>query len=145
LLLAALLAALPRRVRVVGVAAVLAVLVFGTVRAISSRWARPPFRAAAHYLDQVAAPRDPVVLYPSFLGLTTNISTHFHSPHVVVRSPNARWPQQLPGARAYVVTDDSIQSVLRIPVPQPRGFQLISRKHYAGLVNFTILGYQRTG
>jgi mannosyltransferase len=145
LVLAWLLVALPRPVSFAGVAAVLAVLAFATARAVSPRWARPPFRPAAQYLDKVAGPADPVVLYPSFLGLTIDIPTHFHSQHAWLRSSNAQWPQDLSGPRVYVVMDDNMDRALRIPTPHPPGFKLVSRRHYAGLLPFAILGYQRTG
>jgi hypothetical protein len=41
--------------------------------------------------------------------------------------------------------DDNMDRALRIPTPHPPGFKLVSRRHYAGLLPFAILGYQRTG
>lgn len=145
LVLATLIEAIPFKLRLVALVAVFATLVVGTIRAISPTYSRPAFRVAAQYLDRVAAPRDPIILYPSFLSATTiDIPVHFHSPHVALNASNGRWPQHLSGARVYLVMDDVFDRALRIPLPHPRGFELVNRVHYSGLLSFTIVGYRRT-
>ena len=87
-----LLAAIPRQLRAAAVALVLAIPIAGTTRAIIPSYARPSFRAAARYLDGVAAPRDPIVVYPSFLALDRAIPVQFQKPHLVLSQGPARWP-----------------------------------------------------
>jgi len=143
LVLGALIGALPRPARVAGVASILAVLAFGAARSVSPTYSRPPTRAAAEYLDRVAVRSAPVIIYPSFLGLTTNILAQFHHGHRVLLEPLARWPRNISARSAYLVMDDAVALVQGIPVPHPSGYALVSRRHYRGLMNFTVLGYRR--
>jgi 4-amino-4-deoxy-L-arabinose transferase-like glycosyltransferase len=143
LVLGALLAAIPRPLGVGATAVVLVVLVAGTIRSISPRYARPAFRAAASYLDRVAAPSDPVVIYPSFLGLDGAILAQFRHPHRLIFPP--RFPAPPAGGADYAVLDDSAARALKIATPRPAGFVLAARRHYRGLVGFSLLTYRPLG
>jgi uncharacterized membrane protein len=139
LLLGALLTALPRRLRIAAVTVVMATLIFGTVRAISPQWARPPYRAIASYLDRVARPRDPVIL-ESFIWM--DIPVHFHKPHVLSSSPSG-WRTVRHGGIAYVLLDDRTAQALKVGLPHPQGFQLVAHAHYGGIEPTELLTYVR--
>ena len=145
LVLGAALAALTFRLRLLAVALVLATLLAATVRAVGPSYARPPFRAAASYLDRVAGASDPIILYPSFLRLDDVIPIEFRRRHVVVEGVPGRWPTTPPAGSAFVVFDDRTETALRIPVPRPRGYVVTARRQYGGLVPFTLLIYRRVG
>ncbi len=142
LVLAALLMAIPRSVRPIAIAVTLGLLVFGTIRAISPRYARPPFRAAAQFLDRVAGPRDPVVMYPSSLNLTRAIPAQFSRVHPVLWGVPKQWPAVPAGGSLYVVYDNAAGKQERIPVPRPPNFALVSHRHYSGLLPFTVFRYR---
>jgi hypothetical protein len=143
LVLGGLLAALPSPARWAAVGLVLAILVAGTIRAISPRYARPAYRAAAEYIDRVARPTDPVLVYPSLLGLDAAIPAQLRKPHRVWlnRIPRA-WPATHPGDNAYVVVDDATAKVLKLSIPHPPGFVLTGRHHYGGMMSFTLFFYR---
>lgn len=84
LLLGGLLVAADARIRPVAIALVLGTLIFASARAVSPTWARPPLRAVAGYLDRVARPDEPVLMYPSFLGLTGAVLTELQRPHRII-------------------------------------------------------------
>jgi mannosyltransferase len=141
LVLAALLWALPRAVRALGIAAALVVLIAGTIKSITSSYARPPFRAAAAYLDSVAAPSDPVIFYPTFVDV--DIAVHFKRRHRVMGSSAGQWRGIAPGRAAYLVIDDLFARRLRIGTPHAHGFVLTSRRRYPNHVaSFTLLSYR---
>ena len=142
LVLAALLVAIPRNVRPIAIAVTLAILVFGTIRAISPRYARPPFRAAAQFLDRLAGPRDPVVMYPAFLNLTQAIPAQFSRMHQVLYGVRKQWPAVPAGDSVFVVYDNAVGRALRIPVPHPSNFVLVSQRRYTGLLTFTVFRYR---
>ncbi|MFL5861280.1 MAG: hypothetical protein ACJ780_10930 [Solirubrobacteraceae bacterium] len=79
LVLATLLWAIPRPWRFAAVAVVAGTLVFGTIRAASPTWRRPPTRQAAAFLDREAQPRDPLA-FESFLGAPA-IAAQIHRYH----------------------------------------------------------------
>jgi Dolichyl-phosphate-mannose-protein mannosyltransferase len=143
LLLGALLAALPRSPRAVAVIAVLATLVFGSIRAISPPYARPPFRAIAAYLDRVAGPRDPIIMYPSFR--TPAIRAQFHKPHPIISMSSNAWTSVPLGATAYVVIDNTPPVPYQIQAPNPRGFALVARRQYTGLASTELLTLRAPG
>jgi 4-amino-4-deoxy-L-arabinose transferase-like glycosyltransferase len=145
LVLGALLAALPSWARPVAVAAVLAVLGFGTVRAIGPAYARPPYRAAAAYLDRVAAPRDPVLMYSWAFVLDQAIAVQLHRPHRLLHGLVVRWPSPPPGGSLYVVVDQAVLRALKLRSPHHPGYALVSRRRYRGLVPFDVFGFRRTG
>jgi uncharacterized membrane protein len=140
--LAALTLATPRVVRPILVAAVLGVVVFGTVRAVSSRWTRPQYRQVANYLDRAAPAPDPVVMYPSVLGLDGAIPAQLERPHRVIPGIPKRWPPLRPGERAFVIIDDSLARAFRISTPRPPGYRYLGRRHYSGLVAFSVFSYR---
>ncbi len=141
LILAAVLSAVPRAVRALGIAAVLVVLIAGTIKSITSSYARPPFRAAAAYLDSVAAPSDPVIFYPTFVDL--DIAAHFKRPHRVMGSSASQWRAVAPGRAAYLVIDEKFARRLKIGTPHAPGFVLTSRRRYPNHVaSFTLLSYR---
>jgi uncharacterized membrane protein len=143
--LGALLTRAPRRLRLLTVAVTLATLLIGTIRAISPRYTRPPYRIAARYLDRVAAPRDPIIMYPSFAQLDRAILVHLKRAHRLYLLPPRRWPSPPPGGAAYAVLDDSTAHALGIVVPHPAGFRLVARRHYSGLLPFSVLAYRPAG
>jgi hypothetical protein len=134
LLVGAALAAVPARIRGIVVVAVLATLVYGLVRAVGPTYARPPFREAAAYLDHVAAPRDPIIVYPSFLGVDAVIPAQLRRSHLVMTPVQGRWPASLPGRRAFAVVQRLGRDqppTLTIHAP---GYHLIRSRAYTGLV-----------
>jgi len=145
LVLGALLAAIPFRLRLIAVAAVLATLIAGTIRAISPRYARPPFGAAASYLDRVAGPRDPIIMYPSFLGLDADLPIGFQKPHPVINGIPVQWPPAQPGRFAVAVLDGHIGGAAGTPIPRPRGYELVTFRQYGGLLPFMLLIYRPVG
>jgi mannosyltransferase len=132
--------ALPTRAAIV--AAILAVLVFGSIRAVSTSYARPQFRTAAEYLDRVAGPADPVLIYPSFLNLDQAIVVQMRRPHRLVDYVRGRWPSPPHGGVVYAIIDDVIDRTFKIGVPHPPGVELVVHRHYPGLVPFSLLGYR---
>jgi Dolichyl-phosphate-mannose-protein mannosyltransferase len=129
----------------IAIVAVLATLTFGTVRALSPAYRRPPFRVAAQYLDRVAAPNDPVIFYPSFLYLDSAIAVQFQRRHLTRKASQTQWAGIPPGEEAFVVLDDAIASALHIGTPHPPGFRLVASEHYTGLDPFRVITYQRLG
>jgi hypothetical protein len=140
LVIGALLGAPPPRVRAVVVAAVLLTLVAGTIRAVSPSYARPPFRSVAGYLDRVAGPRDPIIMYPSFVDQA--IPAQFSKPHRVLNISPSAWRSAGDAATAFAIVDDQTAQVYNVGTPRPPGFELVARKHYTGLVWFTVLSYR---
>jgi mannosyltransferase len=145
LVLGGLLAAIGGIEGAIAVAAVLATLTFGSVRALSPAYRRPPFRVAAQYLDRVAAPNDPVIFYPSFLYLDSAIPVQFQRRHLTRKASPTQWAGIPPGEEAFVVLDDAIATALHIGTPHPPGFRLVASKHYTGLIAFRVLTYLRLG
>jgi uncharacterized membrane protein len=143
LVLGALLAALPRPIRVIAIVALLGTLVFGTIEAARPEWKRPPARAIAAYLDRSAAARDPVA-FVSTLGQPA-VLDEVRKPHRVVEF-SALAPSTPPGASAYVVLDEATARSLRrayVP-PAPKGFVLVSHRHYSSeLMPFDVSVYRR--
>ena len=139
--LGALLAAIPRRPRAIAVPVVLGVLVFGTVRALSPTWVRPPYRAAASYLDQVAKPRDPVLLFTYSNVLDDAIPVQLKRPHTIITRAPKRWPRRSAGALAFVVVDNGRIHHFRRALAPP-GYKLIGRRRYTGAVSFTLFTYR---
>lgn len=142
LVLGGLLAAIPPRARPAAVTLVLTVLAFGTIRAISPHYARPPYRTAAQYLDRVAEPEDPVLLYSSALVLDDAIPTQLERPHTLIDGAPKRWPRRPAGTLAFVVVDDAVLQALKAGAPRPAGYVLVARRHYTGLVRFTLFTYR---
>jgi hypothetical protein len=141
LVLAAMIWAVPRALRALAIVAVLATLVAGTIKSITSGYTRPPFRAAAAYLDTVAAPADPIIFYPTFVDV--DIAAHFKRPHRVMGSSPAQWRAVATGQIAYLVIDDLFAQRLRTGTPHPRGFALTGRRQYSNHVgSFTLLSYR---
>jgi hypothetical protein len=125
----------------VALLAVIAVLVFGLARSVSERWARPPFRAVAAYLDARAPAGDPVVMYPFFLNLSDAVPAQFESPHRLVFGIPHRWPSPPPGGSTWILLEPVLDHALHIPEPRPPGLRLIAVRRYGGLVPFTLLRY----
>jgi uncharacterized membrane protein len=140
--LACLLAAIPWRLRIPALVVVLGLLVFGSVRAISPRYARPAYRVVAHYLDRVAPPADPVLMYSLPLVLDNALPAQLTRPHDLIGRVPRRWPKRPAGTLAFVVVDDAVLHVLQAPALAPAGYELIRRRHYPGLVPFSLLTYR---
>jgi hypothetical protein len=140
LVIGALLEAPPPRIRAVVVVAVLITLLAGTIRAISPGYARPPFRSAAGYLDRMAGPHDPIIMYPSFVDQA--ITAQFSKPHRFLNSSPLGWRSAGDAAMAFAIVDDKTAQIYNIGTPCPPGFELFARKHYTGLLWFTVLSYR---
>ncbi len=143
LVLGALLAAIPRSFRALALLAVLGTLLAGTIRAVTPRYARPQYRAAARYLDHVAKPGDPVIVYPSYLNLNDVIAVQFHRRHRVLKGVPSRWPAPPSGGATYLILSRSFDAAVRLATPQPPGYALVGRRQYYGSVPFTVLTYRR--
>lgn len=141
LVIGASLVAIPRGPRVVAVPLVLGALVVGTIRGLSPSWVRPPYRAAAQYLDQVAKPGDPVLLLTYRAVLDDAIPAQLKRPHTIVYGVPKPWPRRPAGRMAYVVVDNSRIHRLRRALA-PRGYTLVSRRPYDGAVSFTLFTYR---
>jgi hypothetical protein len=136
-----LLALLPRPLTALAAAALLVTLVAGTFRSFDAVYARGPFRTIAAYLDRVARPRDPVTIV-SFVGAPA-LGVQFRKPHVILGSIPRMWQLTAGGGNAYVVLDDVIAARYKIATPRRAGFQLVSRRHYAGSFPTDLLTYRR--
>ncbi len=142
LTLGALLAAIPVRPRALALIAALAVLLLGSVRAVSSHYSRPAYRTAAQYLDRIAAPRDPIVMYSWDLTLDQAVAVQLHKPHWLIRGAPRHWPSPPRGGSLYLVIDDAVPVLLKTTVPHPAGLELVSRREYRGLVSFSLITYR---
>ncbi len=138
LILGALLWAVPRTVRPMAIVVVFVALIAGSVRAISPSYARPPFRAAAAYLDRVAPRNAPIILYPSFVDVS--IPTQFKNPHLVRNASTAAWRNAARATRVYAIIDNDV--AVRYGMPRPPGFELTAARQYKGLVWFELLTYR---
>ncbi len=143
LVLATLLAAIPWKLRLAAALLVLGTLLAGTIRAITPAYTRPQFRAAAQYLDRAARPRDPIILYPSYLSLDEVITVELHRPHVVVKGVPTHWPATPLGGADYALYDDAYEAAGRPIRPPPAGFSLVGRRRYGGSLPFQLLTYRR--
>jgi hypothetical protein len=141
LVIGALLTGLPRRWLVVATAAVLAVLLLGTLRSFEPAYARGPFRSIAAQLDRTAPRRDPVALI-SLVGYLA-VQEQFRAPHTIVNTLGALWRHTPVGANAYLVLDDQISRLGRLGTPRHPGFELVSRRHYTGASATVVLVYRR--
>jgi uncharacterized membrane protein len=140
------LAAIPPRVARLGaVIVVLAVLLAGTIRSFGERYTRPPYREAAELLDRVAAPRDPIVVYPAYLNLDFALPAMLRRPHVVIPRIPKKWPAVPVGGAEYVVFDAGLARVFKLSYPHPPGVRLVEARRYGGALPFTLLTYRSTG
>jgi hypothetical protein len=115
--------------------------VLGTIRGISPSWVRPPYRAVAQYLDQVAKPRDPVFLFTYGSILDDAIPAQMKRPHTIVTGAPKRWPRRPAGTLAFVVVDDAKLRPLAHALA-PTGYALVARRRYSGSVSFTLFTYR---
>ncbi len=140
LVFGALLAALPRRLGALAVAATLITLVAGTLRSFDAIYARGPYRTIAQYLDRAARPDDPMVLV-TFQA--PSVEVEFKRRHRVVGLRRV-WALTPPGGRAFVILDDILARGLKIPTPHPAGFRLVTHRRYPEDGDATeVLEYQR--
>lgn len=142
LVLAALLTAPAARASAFVIFLVLATLLVGTVRAVSHHFQRPQYRVAAQYIDRTGVPGEPVIDYLSPLDGAIQVEMHHH-PYVQI-SP-AAWRSVKPGQKVFVVLDDVVGAARHIGTPHQPGFTLIARRHFTGLVWFTVFTYRRSG
>jgi uncharacterized membrane protein len=142
LVLGAVLAAISPRLRPWALAVVFGFLVFGTIRAVSTQYARPQYRVAARYLDRVAAPADPVLMYSLPFVLDDAIPAELTRSHRIISGVPKQWPRGPAGTLAFVVLDDSVADALKPSSLAPTGYELVARHHYTGLVPFSLLTYR---
>jgi 4-amino-4-deoxy-L-arabinose transferase-like glycosyltransferase len=170
LLIGAGLAALRPWLRSAATAAVLAGLLIGTVKMLEPRHERPPYRAAAHYVDVHAGPHDAVVEYPLFAAyagapdplqtgsfvdvapmLGRHLAVELHRPHDLIQvQDHERGPWQQAasrGGRLLVVLpwDARHRATAPLPPTLDRGFRLVHREVWQGLVPVAVLVYAPTG
>jgi hypothetical protein len=142
LVLGALLVAIPRRPRAVAITVVLGVLVFGTIRGLSPSWRRPQYRTVAQYLDRMAKPRDPVVLFTEPVVFDAAIQVQLKRRHTIINDMVRWWRRRQPaGTLAFVVVDDDQFSRFGRAL-EPPGYALVTRRHYRGLIDFTLFTYR---
>ncbi|MEA2305004.1 MAG: mannosyltransferase [Solirubrobacteraceae bacterium] len=109
LLAAWLVVGLPRRLAVVGVAVVLAVVLIGTVKMFNPDNRRSNYRAAAEFIETHARPGDPVIqtfFLPAGGALGKVLSVNFQHPHPLYRSgppEAAAWARGRRGADVFVL------------------------------------------
>jgi hypothetical protein len=125
------------------VAVALAALALGTARAISPRWARPPFRAAAAYIDRHGGAGDPVVLYPFFLNLSDAVAVELSGRHPVIDGIPRRWPPPPRGGSTWLIYETGLERD-HIGIPRPPGLRLTVVRRYGGLAPFELLRYTRS-
>jgi hypothetical protein len=142
LVIAWLLTELPGGAEALAVTAVLATLLVATITSLEPGYARPPFHAAAVRLDRLAAPDDPILMFPSLSNMAPSIEAEFGRRHAVIADNLARWPAGLPDRPAFVVIDDTVARILKIRWPRPSGYALESARIYRGLFPFTVLAYR---
>lgn len=142
LLLGALVTALPRPAGLAVSAAVLAVLLFGSLRSFEPAYTRGPYRQIAAYLDRVAPAGDPVTIV-SLVGGPA-IPVHFHHRHHLVGS-TAKWRSGPGVGRAYLVLDETIARAWHIGVPRAPGFRYLERRRWGGNLPTDVLIYAPAG
>jgi len=138
-----LLAAIPRPWGFVALAAVLATLGFGTIRAVSPSWRRPSARSVAAYLDRSAPPHDPVAMV-AFIGQPA-ITAQVRKRHVFTSLAALRLSTP-PGGVAHLVIEDAFARQLHVPtVPSPpKGFMLVGHRHFpSAIMAFDVSAYRR--
>jgi hypothetical protein len=114
LVLASLICAPRREIAAVLLAAVVAVLTVGVVRAASPSWRRPPLRSVAGYLDRTAGRRAPIAFVSLSGGL--GVPIYLHRPHRLVAFGALR-RDVAPHGRGYLVTDDPTRNAFRLASP----------------------------
>jgi hypothetical protein len=140
-----------RRRRVVAVAAaiVLSGFAIGAIRAVGPDARRPDFRAAAHELDRVARPRDPVVELTIFKGPPAEeLGFSFRRPHDYFTSSRPIEPafaRGRRGGRLFIVIIKEAEAYLQLFGLRQRGFDLIARHSYPGFQHVEVLTYAPRG
>jgi 4-amino-4-deoxy-L-arabinose transferase-like glycosyltransferase len=156
LALAAGAAALRRPLWLVPAALLLAGLGVGTVRTLDPDRGRPPYRAAAHFVDDRDR-GDGIVLeyplFPAFAGtdeaIGHHLEVHFSEPHPLVqaRSPqDAAWDRVPRYHRLFVVTPwDAVHRDAGSPLPRrfASRFRLVDMGVWRGLVPVAVFEYDR--
>jgi uncharacterized membrane protein len=139
------LAAIPGPGRRGVVAVFLGVLLGGTIRSFGETYTRPSYRSAAQFLDRVARPRDPIVVYPSYLNLDYALPVMLRRAHVVVEGIPKRWPAPPAGGAVFVVFDAGLARVFKLSFPHLSGLTLVGQRRYGGVLPFTVLTYRAAG
>jgi 4-amino-4-deoxy-L-arabinose transferase-like glycosyltransferase len=149
-------AALRRPLWILAAALVLAGLAIGTVRTLDPDRGRPPYRAAAHFVDDRDRGGGIVLeypLFPAFAGtdeaIGRHLEVHFDDPHPLVqaRSPgDAAW-NKVPGHdQLFVVTPwDAVHRDAGSPLPArfASRFRLVDQGVWRGLVPVAVFEYER--
>jgi hypothetical protein len=141
LVLAALVLAVPRRGRIVAVAVTLAVLTVGTIRAVTPRFTRPPYRTIAELIDRAARPADLVELPSAPFVLDQAIPVQFKRPHTTIAHVVTRLPARPPGTRLFLVYEDGAIAYVRSAL-RPPGWTRVDERHWHGLVDLTMFVYR---
>jgi 4-amino-4-deoxy-L-arabinose transferase-like glycosyltransferase len=143
LIIAALVAALPRPAMAAAVLALAIILGAGTLRSFDAAYSRGPFRSVANYLDRVAAPHEPVLIR-SYVGRLP-IDVQVRKPHRLESSFAATWAAVPPGGLAFVGLDGTLPPYRRLTVPHPPGLRIVSEKLYRSGYFFELVTYRRLG
>lgn len=126
-------------------AAVFAGFVIGAVRTVGPDAQRPDFRAAAHELDRVARPQDPVVELTIFKGPPAEeLGFSFRRPHYYFTSSRPIEPafaRGRRGGRLFIVIVKEAEAYLQLFALRRRGFDLVSRHVYPGFQHVMVLTY----
>ena len=127
LLLGALFAAAPLRLRLVAVPLVLAALLVGTLRSLDSDNRRPPWNDVADYLDAHAAPGDPIIEINTFgtrspigqRAVLSNVEIYFDRPHRFYSTPATESTvlERVVGARRVYVVKNQLPGLEGAPPP----------------------------
>jgi hypothetical protein len=129
----------------VACAAVLAGFVIGAVRTVEPESRRPDFRAAAHELDHVARPGDPVIELTIFKGPPAEeLGFSFRRRHDYFPSSRPLEPAFARGqsaGRLFIVIVKEAEGYLQFFGLRQRGFDLIARRSYPGFQHVMLLTY----
>ena len=138
LVIGAVLAAPPRTAVVAAcTAAVVAGVAVGTIQTLRPEGARPNYRAAAHDLDRVAAPDEPIVELTLFFGPPSrNLAYYFDRPHAYL-------PKGTPLDRAFTLGRRSGRLHIAGPAAgftqllplfgvEKQGFRLVDEREWQG-------------
>jgi hypothetical protein len=141
-LVGALATMVPGRAAAAAAALMLAGLALGTVEFFDPDRVRPAYREVARYLDERAAPRDPIVASDR-----DSLNAYFERPHEVYRpglEDAPAWEQALAGGQVYFVGSRVLaRYAFGRPVAGPGNlFIRRQRKGYRGLVPLIVDRYQ---
>jgi hypothetical protein len=158
LLAGALLTSLRGHLAVIASCTLLAGVLVGTVKTFDPDYQRPPYRQAAHFIDDRAGPGDPVI-QPLLPGAETasnpTLSVHFQHPHDTLTVPRQNVPaEQLVGlreratltGRVFVSVSDQATTLGETGrAALPDSFRLEESRRYRGVIPVAVFEYSAPG